>query len=346
MLMLLSVITLAQAGATPFERYTKWAAGHPEFQVQVRTIIPRSPVASSTLLLNRGTSALYHMKWDGLDYVVSSTSHGYREVDYTHRTYDERDFGQGFYLTSSRICPAFSEAFPFSLLQTDIRRLAPPKSTWTVKNVATSAQVSTRFEGEMGTHTEIDVVVASDGTLQSVHSIQQSPMGTKNTLWEFSGYRKVKTTKANDYFVSLPLGYVPFAFENDQEPPQAGTLAPATGWVVAGTSKPVNLLSLAKGKTALWAYLGQDCLPSTASQTSLKRLAKRLPVLRLGGPHVAGADYKDLSGALADKLGASSTPLFLLVGKDGKVIKLWMGYDAAKSAQFEQEIVGAATGAH
>ena len=77
----------------------------------------------------------------------------------------------------------------------------------------------------------------------------------------------------------------------------------------------------------------------------------------IGWLHKAGAGYRKVSisrgkattglydptGSIVDKM-TTTTPTFVLVGKDGKVQGLWMGFDSAGVAEFEKDIQKAIEG--
>jgi hypothetical protein len=52
--------------------------------------------------------------------------------------------------------------------------------------------------------------------------------------------------------------------------------------------------------------------------------------------------YRDSAQRTLPRLTTPGTPLFLLIGKDGKVVKTWFGFSKAHSGEFVKAVKAAA----
>ena len=134
--------------------------------------------------------------------------------------------------------------------------------------------------------------------------------------------------------LELPLGYVPYALPEMPAPLAIGEAAPLVGWRKGG--RTVDLNEPRRGKPRLLAVLDAE-RPSRVARPFLIELGRTVPVFLIekGG-------VEDPTGALLKRLSPSGTPMFYLVGPDGTVRKLWLGFDPAKGKAWIAEVREAA----
>jgi hypothetical protein len=322
------MLAFALLAADPAARFDAFMKAHPTFVATFDVSIRGHAIGTETLRVSRPQRLRFDLKGSGIDYTLSSTEKGYVEIDRVDQSYDEHESPGGLRVFDSRIMPVSRNIFPHHVLITKMSAIFGSTKT-TVSPVNGGDQISATITGPGGA-IEVQLVVDSQGRPARFGEGRPGEL----TVWRLTSFKDSSPELAN-YRLEAPIGYVPFALPELPYPLQVGEPAPLTGWRRAG--KPVDLAEPQRGRTRLLAVLGSDCPASKAVRPSLQRLAKSMPVLIIGP-----GDIVDPSGTLMKRLSPPGTPMFYMVGPDGKVTGLWFGFDATKAAAWESEIREAA----
>lgn len=320
---------LALFAADPSARFDAFLKAHPSFVATMEVSANGRPLGQGTLRIARPHRMRFDLKGKGLDYGVSSTEPAYIEIDRTERTYDERPSIGGFGMYPSRLSPLQSFVPGFLMAQSAAGLLGKAKPT--VSKVAGGEEIHVTAQTQSGP-IELRLVVGPDGR-PSRYSITSQ---NATRLWRVLTLKDAKPDLA-PFRIEPPLGYVPFTLPESPPPLSIGQAAPLRGWRRGG--KSIDLGAVQRGKPRLLAVLGDDCAPSRAVRPTLIQLGKTMPVYIIGK-----GDLADPSGALLKRLSPPGTPMFYLVGGDGKVTKLWLGFDPAKAAFWMADVREAAKG--
>lgn len=143
-----------------------------------------------------------------------------------------------------------------------------------------------------------------------------------------------------------PLGFQSFTVPLTLRPIGIGDKFPVSGWKSAG------LAEMFAQKPTLVVVTEEGCEPSAKSAAALANIGKRgtlnVAVVSLspnGGVPSSLSQFPkfyDAAGRLDKAIGAPATPLFYLIDKDGKVAKVWMGFDPGKADEFEKDVADSA----
>ncbi|RYG24666.1 hypothetical protein EON82_09925 [bacterium] len=323
------MLAFALLAADPVARLDAFMKAHPTFVATFQVSIRGRAVGTETLRVSRPNRMRYDLKGSGIDYSLSSTEKGYVEVDRVELAYDEHKWPGGLQVYESRLKPIAESVFPRYVLPAAIAGFLRSKPT--VAAVDGGEELRVKIQTPTG---EMEMRLLVDG--QGRPARYSEGMGGQFTTWKLTSFKDGSSDLAN-YRIEAPVGYVPYALPELPYPLQVGEAAPLTGWRKAGAA--VDLAEPQRGKTRLLAVLGSDCPASKAVRPSLAALAKSMPVLIIGPGEIT-----DPSGALMKRLSPPGTPMFYMVGPDGKVTGLWLGFDLAKAAAWQNEIREAAKG--
>jgi len=186
--------------------------------------------------------------------------------------------------------------------------------------------------------TEMWMTLAPDGRVVSVRRKVTGREGSRETVWTISNYSFPTNLGLASFVFPVPTGYVPNSVPRLVTPLQTGQKAPVSGWV-DNNGKSVDLAAAAGHKPFLIAYIVPDGGPAQASLSSLHRLEAKVPVFVVGP-----GGLRDPGGKNLKLLNPPGAPMFYLVGADGKVSKIWFGFDRADPSTFEADVVATASG--
>ncbi len=319
-------LALLLTAADPIARYDAFMKAHPTFVATVEVSANGKAVGTGVLRLSRPHRLRFDFKAPGVDYSVCSVEKTYIELDRVEKVYDERPSTGGGSIYESRVSAA-QGLLPSFLLHGAARATLGAKTTAVA--VAGGDEIRATVETPNGV---IELRLLIDAKGQPLRFSQKGQGGER--AWRVATFAKGKTDLAG-YILEAPLGYVPVVLPELAYPLQPGEAAPLTGWRKGGQA--VDLREPQRGKPRLLAVLGADCPVSRAARPTLASLARSMPVLNLGPGEIT-----DPSGASLKRLSPPGTPMFYLVGGDGKVKALWFGFDPSKAAAWEAEVRAAA----
>jgi hypothetical protein len=260
-----------------------------------------------------------------------------RETDETSKMYDEHPY-HGWSLQGLRLSPA-ATLFPSWMAIPDLRKIAGA-GKWELKGYQVRDGIGfdrlhLRSE-QNGAGVEMNVDVDSRGFIVGFDQDQWNPMGRMRRKWIVTNYRPRVSFTSSEIELPVPIGYMPFALDYPQIGVVVGDMFPLKGW-----SRPLT----PKAKSLVVLY-GEDCEPSRKALPWLQGLQKRMPITYIsdGSPKLVPSALSDRSGKLLEKLSYQATPTMYLLDEKGKVIGIWMGYDPAKAASVQKEIIEVAAG--
>lgn len=320
-------LAFALLATDPAARHEAFMKAHPSFVATVEYAVGGKVVGKGTLRVARPRRLRFDFKGSGIDYAVTSTEGAYMEIDHAGGIYDERPSTGGFRMYDSRVSPAQAFVPSFLLVGSTAGVLGgdKPKAT----EVAGGDELMTTTQTQSG---PLEQRLTIDAQGRPIRFFQKGSGGSR--AWRLLSFVDASADGAS-FRLEPPLGYVPFALPELPEPLAIGESAPLTGWRRGG--KAVDLAEPQRGKPRLLAALGADCPASRAARPTLIALGKSLPVFLIGPGEIT-----DPSGVLLKRLSPPGTPMFYLVGGDGKVKGLWFGFDAQKSDVWQNEVRAAA----
>lgn len=324
---MLAACALAVLALDPAARLDAFLKAHPAFVAVTELSVNDKAVGRSTFRVQRDAARLrFDAKGAGYDYTLSETERGYLEVERVEKVYDEHPPIGGLALYESDLAGALALAPKYLLVDSADKMMGGQKAT------ATGDELRANFQTQDGP-VELRLLVGPDGSPQRFTSNAGGRTQSWKTVSFVSG-----TGTLPEYRIEVPLGFVPHRLPPLPTPLAIGSPAPLSGWQRLG--KPLDLGVASPGKPRLLAVLGDDCAPSRAAKPFLVELGKSMPVFLIGKGEIT-----DPAGGKLKLLSPPGTPMFYLVGGDGKVKNLWFGFDAAGGRAWEKEVLEAAQGA-
>ena len=242
------------------------------------------------------------VQYGGASYSFTQTELGILETERPSSRYSEMGPLPGLFEPDSRISGLPGFAFPTILLAADLPRFVGGPSAWALQSE--NAVDHIRVEPKAAPFpTIIDAYVAKDGRLVKFRVQVESDRGDLDTQFEFFDYSTAPIA-AETFSLNPPLGFSPDALPRQITPAQPG-----------------ETVALRITRQTLVVVFGAECGPSQRMEPMVKRLAATIPVHR-----ATPSEAKALRG--------SGTPLFVLVGADRKVERVWFG----ESSDWESEI--------
>ena len=178
-----------------------------------------------------------------------------------------------------------------------------------------------RTEGEASFRLEFDA------GKRLTKSLYRTPMGGQ--AWTYTALRE--TAPAKGLFApAIPTGFTEWL---DPYLPEL---------LSAGQALPVRIAPPVAGRPFLLAVLEAGSPPSMAAAEWLARLQEALPVVSLAERPVSAPRFRALEPGQREALRAMSSPTYILVSSQGKVLGVWLGYTKAGESAMEGEILAAA----
>lgn len=291
---------------------------------------------TGTLIVQRPNRMLFTIKWGPEDYEIGWSENRTLEMVRFLKTYHESGPYPRLYQPESHLSDLPRLGFPLFLLAV---------------NDYVSAKVSKVGEETVGgvlcDHVKgsgFDAWVAKDGRPMRFRYDEDSPLGPVSVKFEFSKWTPAGDISLSRFEPAVPGGFRPHALPRDPYPLQPGMPFPANGWVGPRGSTA----SLKFERPTLVVVSATDCEASTRAASALRELESTVAIWTFTDSGRAPAAlnrypaYRDASQRTLARLMAPGTPFFMLVGKDGKIIQVWLGYNKSQSAEFIQAVKAAA----
>lgn len=302
--------------------------------------------AAGTIAWDRPDQMLFRVRFEGNSYTFAVGKKRTIEIDgASHRYVESAAFGQvapPVGMLSG--LPDFT--FPHILLSQSKGDLAPGRFGYRANGTALLSNVQTdRITGDTG-RGKIDLFIDRAGRLIRYVAMQDTGEGPTRVTFDFTHYEVNGKLPPDLFSPAIPAGFDAAMLPREVAPIQSGEQFPG-GWkrVGTGAGEPWSGVE----RTLIVFVAGQDP-PAAHAAVSLKALAAKVRLAYLSADpkgavpsgYPPAATYVDPKGDAYSKLRAPGTPMFFLTDTGGRVIRLWFGFDRAKRAQFEQEVLGAA----
>jgi hypothetical protein len=365
---LLAFLLLSQT-PTPqaiLARYAEYRTKHPALEVHWSVNVANQQKGEGTLAVDGDKRALFKANNQKDHYSLSETELGIVELAPARETYDEIPAQPKTIVFSSRLSGAI-QFVPGPVMRSRITYPGDKtpyeyagKTTVNGKPADVVRWAIQTRDGLIYYQTAID----QDGRLVKFkHSLPSqsfmsppssakpsatAPGDTRWIEWTLSDYRPIDRPLLAMYATPVPQGFTPYALPDDSNPTvEVDGRLPATAWTRG--SEKVDLAKEFSGHPGLVLVTTPDSLPGRLALSNLPSLQKALAnsgamiemaSLTRNASEAEGQLF-DPSGKAIDALGATATPLYILVNSAGKITNLWTGYDPARSTQFVHEVATA-----
>jgi hypothetical protein len=235
--------------------------------------------------------------------------------------------------------------FPAWVNAKELKQLAPEMAKWAVVGTKEiggkqcdmlQAKVDTReVKGQ------VDVAIDADSQVALYTADVSSMVGRYQASWQVTSFKRVTNFSDSVFHLNIPLGYTPFSVNLEDPMVEVGSSWPLTGWKSQASGFSLAA-EVAKGPALIAILDGSQ--PSKNALQSLKALKASMPVVTIAAEKAqTGTDLVDPTGAALAKVNPPAYPFFALVTKEGKIKRLWMGFDPAKASAFISEVKEALT---
>lgn len=294
---------------------------------------------SGTITVQRPNRMLFTIKWGPDDYQVGWSENRTIEIVRQLKTYFESGPYPQLYQPESHLTDLPKLGFPIVLLAADVRTLYPGVAHKLVGEESVGGVVCDHVKGAPG----FEIWIAKDGRPMRYRFSDDSPLGPVAVKFEFSKWAPAADINLSRFEPIAPAGFRPHALPRDPYPLQPGMSFPTSGWV--GPRGATGALKF--DRPTLIVVSAADCDASARAAPALRELEGSAAIWtftdsgRAPSALIRYPAYRDSAQRTLPRLLAPGTPLFLLVGKDGKILKTWLGFSRARSAEFVKSVKAA-----
>jgi hypothetical protein len=284
--------------------------------------------ASGKIVIQRPTRMKFTVKWGTDDY--ESWWSEDRTIDFcrSRKIFYESGPFERLYQPASDFSELPEVSFPMVILAGDPRHGDPA-----VPSYVASEKVGSVVCDHIKTRT-YDAWIASDGRIMRFRFEAPSGTTTVTSTYEFKNWAFNLKLPKSFFQAEPPSGYTMDGLPRSPWPLQANTPFPERDWTG----------NIEFGKPFMAVVVAADCEASSKATRALATLQKDVAVWLFsddGKVPTAMRAFKvarDKGGRTSDRLFAPGTPLFMLVGKDKRVKKLWFGFEPTSEDAFIREV--------
>lgn len=321
-----------------FDRYAAFRRTCPAVALRFKVTMRGQDLPGEGVVDHRDRLFMAYKAKD-LDYLCSITPKTYLEVDNTQKMYEEFDGPPHVMIADSHLTFA-NQYFPIWYISDDLTKMVPSKAPRVLEAKETvdgtsCDRVKVTIDGEQPEQLEFSI----DGK-GMLRRVVRTPLGmgaAGSISWTVSSATPMKSTDEAKFGLKIPLGYVPYSIPTVHGPLEVDNPFPMTGW----TANAGGTLDLKKtlGPKGGLIVIEDDSEVSRRAGSTLDHF-KGMPmvVLSAGSKRLAGTQGYDAKGSTIKAISAPGYPLFAMVDGNGKITKLWMGFDPDAAASFEAEV--------
>jgi|GEM_PF-3260269 len=328
--MTLAILLLAAAKtqSDPLARYAAFSAAHPNLKFDFSIKINGQAGPTGSILIQRPKRVLYKAQFQSQNLSISDSEAGYMEIERSTKMYDELPVPAELYFGPTEVNGFLSGVAPQIVLYPDLKGFFNVKAEIADPD---PNEIHEKMTTPMGT-VEIWTKFDDQGRLASMRRLNSGLGGKHDLQWEFSNYSYPTNLTLASFATPAPLGFTPRTVPRLNFPLQKHSVAPVDGWM-GPSGKPANFLVLSGGKPFLLAVTSANSVPCQSFMAYVRKTKSPMPIFVVGP-----GGYRDPDGTRMAKLAVPATPMVYQIGADGKVTKLWMGFDAAHPDRFAQEM--------
>jgi len=297
------------------------------------------------LLFKRPASIAFDLKWGDEDYSLRANKAKIIEIERNSRMYSVHEPTGGLLLPPLDLSRGIGLSFPGMLLQKGVASAIPPGARLKfVGSEKTGGILADRIRANYKTQVAevtVDAWIDKSGALRRYDiQVVQAMSRFANSL-QLSNYRINPKTFPGQYEMTLPIGYVPFVF--DEEPLVIGPGKKLKiGKLADMGGKSFDLEKWLIGQKTLVVVAGKGCQPSLDLLKQLRSLAGTLRSLAIVPDRSVSVSASkvviDAHGAAIESTSTPSTPLIALVDSRGVVRQVWLGFDKKNMESLSLEI--------
>ena len=336
---------MGQQATTADEVLDRYAAAHktpPRLEATMSAQVDDSPIVAARLLLDGRQRALFRVSTPASTYTESIGPNMRREIETSQRLYDETPC-LGIVTEESRLSTS-AMFFPEWARIADLRQYVRG-GKWELKG----SELINGFgcdrlhvkTGDRSSGFEASVAVDQAGNLIHMNWKGWSPQGSATKNWTIKTLKMRSSFKPGEFDVAIPIGYMPFSVDTPAIDVSVGEQFPLAGWTDP-RGNTVDLKTVTGSKPTLIAILGEECDASARALRWLQMLKSKLPLVFItdgAKPRLVADALTNPKGDLLNIIAYPATPFFAWIDGSGVVRALWMGFDPAKAAELERDIL-------
>lgn len=354
MLIATLLIAAVDDAKAALDRFASLVKKNPAITVDLQVQLENYPsVGRGQFCVSRPDKAQLKVDWGEHSYEFVANGPRRIEIDHFSKIYLEfTDSRMPFPPGEVSMTPEY--AFPSYFVSGDLRHLAPGTTKFKadrkiVQGSSVLTPVSATFNNQTGV-TKLLAYIDQNGKLTSLKTDIEDQDGHRVWTVTFSNYRL--GTAALPFSVAPPRGYSPDRLQSPAYALEMGEAFPWSDWRNASSGAALSGL---KGKPILAVYVRSNCEPSKAALKELASINAAVSktgtrtVLLVSGAKAAAQSfpsklprYYGATANAASSLRSPGTPTFYLIDKQGKLARLWFGFDRDRPKLFSADIIAAA----
>jgi outer membrane lipoprotein-sorting protein len=304
-------------------------------QIAVTSNAVRYP-GKGTLIVAKPGNFRLTIQWGTFDYAYIKGPNDALEYERSRRTYMNYPKSNGLTWESSIFSSLQTPSFPTPLLTGTASRLIPSDAKYKVVSRKNGVETyKAEWSSQMSKGRAV-VSIGADGRLLHFEQLSTSIQGTIHRTMDFSNYVFNPPVSASTFSTIPPPGLTAQEFEPTTLPFELGDSVHLGTWKSANGA--VDLDARVKGKLLIVREPDSPQADALLAYLQTQKLPVDAIVASVGG---SGGQVWSPPPGVGSKISGLGTPLMILFDNEGKVKKMWLGFDAENAAAIVPAIAAA-----
>jgi len=323
-----------------YARIERFGRETPQVGVTLRSQVRGAPVGIGTFVWASPNRQRYSMRAGFSDYTF--VQNGNRAIEFEARSKNYFEFGVSNRLVTpfARVDETPAYGYPDVIVPGSVAqgRIISPKTRYLGSSTVQGVRVDEieTIEEAPGSRAVMNLWADDRGRIRRYRWRTDGPNGSMEITFDVTEWTDKPAISATTFDTRPPLVYTPFELPFLPEPIEPGLPVAWRGTLTDLTSqRPVPATQLlAKDRPTIIILTEPACVVSQRARVFLgqvldlgKRRNARCWRISLGNtsPATGSADLWDQTEAVERAIGVPGTPLIMLFGRDGRLIRAWLG---------------------
>jgi len=324
MLLTPMMLLFAKGPVDGLQRFKDFVLTTKSFSVQVTARSEDVPGATGrgTLLVQHPDSFRFSMDWGGKDYNYVKSAQSSIDYAKSDRVYEDYPGEPGLQPRGSTFSEIQQDSIPIPLLTGDLQRYLGTGVTYKLTSNEHGVETYTAMWSTNGTKGKVIASIGQDGRLLHFDDYLESPTGSIHRIMDFSNYVVNPQIPPNSFSTVPPLGCSIYQFPPLVAKIAVGDILSLGKWETGIGVRDAD--AVAKGKLIIVRETTSRPADDLVAYLAKQKLPVESLVFCVGS---SGGQFWSPSPNVGQALSSMGTPISILLGSDGKIIAMWLGYD-------------------